>query len=75
MHLTGLGLPSEMAEYIESGASEWMYLWNPLDVGYLAGYAAKALVDGTITGKVGDKFNASKLGDKLLLTVKAHRLC
>lgn len=64
VHLTGLGLPSEMAEYIESGACEWMYLWNPLDVGYLAGYAADALVQGTITGKVGDKFSASKLGDK-----------
>lgn len=64
IHLTGLGLPSEMAEYIESGVCEWMYLWNPLDVGYLAGYAADALVQGTITGKVGDKFNAGKLGDK-----------
>lgn len=62
--LTGLGLPSEMAEYIESGVCKWMYLWNPLDVGYLAGYAADALVKGTITGKTGDKFTAGKLGDK-----------
>lgn len=62
--LTGLGLPSEMAEYIESGVSPWMYLWNPVDVGYLAGYAADALVKGTITGKTGDKFKAGKLGDK-----------
>jgi rhamnose transport system substrate-binding protein len=67
VHLTGLGLPSEMAEYIESGACEWMYLWNPLDVGYLAGYAADALVKGTITGKTGDKFNANKLGDKEII--------
>lgn len=64
VHLTGLGLPSEMAEYIESGACEWMYLWNPIDVGYLAGYAAEGLVKGTITGKIGDKFSANKLGDK-----------
>lgn len=64
VQLTGLGLPSEMAEYIESGVSQWMYLWNPLDVGYLAGYAADALVKGTITGKVGDKFSAGKLGQK-----------
>lgn len=62
--LTGLGLPSEMAEYIESGVSPWMYLWNPIDVGYLAGYAADALVKGTITGKVGDKFTAGRLGEK-----------
>ncbi len=62
--LTGLGLPSEMAEYIESGVCKWMYLWNPIDVGYLTGYAADSLVSGKITGKVGDKFTAGKLGEK-----------
>jgi rhamnose transport system substrate-binding protein len=64
VQLTGLGLPSEMAEYIESGVCQWMYLWNPVDVGYLAGATADALVKGTITGKVGDKFKAGRLGDK-----------
>lgn len=67
VHLTGLGLPSEMADYIESGVSQWMYLWNPVDVGYLAGFAADALVSGTITGKVGDKFTAGRLGDKEII--------
>mgnify|MGYP001809842856 CR=1 FL=1 len=65
--LTGLGLPSEMAEYIESGVCKWMYLWNPVDVGYLAGYAADALVKGTITGKVGDTFKAGRLGEKAII--------
>ena len=60
--LTGLGLPSEMAEYIENGICEYMYLWNPIDVGYLSGYTAAALVKGDITGVVGDKFDAGKLG-------------
>ncbi|SDT43532.1 monosaccharide ABC transporter substrate-binding protein, CUT2 family [Paenibacillaceae bacterium GAS479] len=64
VQLTGLGLPSEMAEYIESGVCQWMYLWNPIDVGYLSGYAADALVKGTISGKVGDKLTAGKLGEK-----------
>ena len=64
VHLTGLGLPSEMAEYIESGVCEWMYLWNPIDVGFLTGYVADALVKGTITGKIGDKVTAGKLGEK-----------
>ena len=63
IHLTGLGLPSEMAEYIQSGVCEWMYLWNPIDVGYLSGYAADALVKGTITGAIGDTFKAGKLGE------------
>lgn len=67
VQLTGLGLPSEMAEYIESGVSQWMYLWNPIDVGYLTGYAADALLKGTITGKVGDKFTAGKLGEKTVV--------
>lgn len=61
--VTGLGLPSEMAEYIENGACPWMYLWNPIDVGYLTGYAAIALVNGEITGAVGDTFSAGRLGD------------
>lgn len=64
VQLTGLGLPSEMADYIQSGVCQWMYLWNPIDVGYLAGYTAKALVDGTITGKEGDSFKAGKLNEK-----------
>jgi rhamnose transport system substrate-binding protein len=61
--VTGLGLPSEMAEYVNSGVIEQFGLWNPEDLGYLASYAAQALVDGTITGKEGDKFTAGKLGD------------
>lgn len=64
VQLTGLGLPSEMAEYIETGVCQWMYLWNPIDVGYLAGYAADGLVNGKITGKVGEKVSAGTLGEK-----------
>lgn len=60
--VTGLGLPSEMAEYIKNGVCPWMYLWNPLDVGYLSGYAANALVEGEISGEVGDTFEAGDLG-------------
>lgn len=63
VQLTGLGLPSEMAEYIENGVCQWMYLWNPIDVGVLAGHTAEALVNGTITGKVGDTFDAGDLGE------------
>ena len=69
IQLTGLGLPSEMGEYIESGVCKWMYLWNPIDVGYLAGYAANALITGEITGKEGDKFKAGTLGEKAIIKV------
>jgi rhamnose transport system substrate-binding protein len=64
VYLTGLGLPSEMAEYINNGVSPWMYLWNPIDLGYLAGYAAEGLVTEEITGEVGDSFVAGDLGEK-----------
>ncbi len=61
--LTGLGLPSEMATYIENGVCPYMFLWNPIDVGYLGAYTGVALVKGTITGKAGDKFKAGRLGN------------
>lgn len=62
VYVTGLGLPSEMAEYIENGASPSMFLWNPIDVGYLTGYAAVAASDGKLTGAVGETFDAARLG-------------
>ena len=62
--LTGLGLPSEMAPFIEDGTCPWMYLWNPVDIGNLAGHTLNALIKGDITGKVGDAFKAGELGDK-----------
>lgn len=64
--LTGLGLPSEMAPFIEDSTCPWMYLWNPVDIGYLAGYTMDSLVKGDITGKTGDKFSGGELGDKVV---------
>ncbi len=62
--LTGLGLPSEMADYIGDAKScPYMYLWNPIDVGRLSAYTSIALVDGTITGAVGEKFTAGDMGE------------
>lgn len=64
--LTGLGLPSEMAEYIGEGddfSCPYMYLWNPIDVGRLGAYASIALVNEDITGAEGDTFTAGDMGD------------
>ncbi len=52
-----------MRKYVKDGTVTEFALWNPEDLGYLAAYAAKALVDGDITGKEGDKFKAGKLGE------------
>ena len=61
--VTGLVLPSEMADYINNGACPYMFLWNPIDVGYLGAYTATALTDGKITGKAGESFVAGRLGN------------
>lgn len=64
LKLTGLGLPSEMADYIgEDNACPYMYLWNPVDIGALAAYTAIALVNEDITGAAGETFTAGTLGE------------
>jgi rhamnose transport system substrate-binding protein len=66
--LTGLGLPSQMKKYVHNGTVTAFALWNPEDLGYLAGYAVSALANGTITGKVGETFTAGKLGKYTIIT-------
>ena len=64
--LTGLGLPSEMKEYIgddNEHSCPYMYLWNPIEVGRLGAYTAMALVDESITGAADDTFTAGDLGE------------
>ena len=43
--LTGLGTPNQMREYVEDGTVTAFALWNPADLGYLAAFAAQALID------------------------------
>lgn len=66
VRLTGLGLPSEMSVYIDSGICPWMYLWNPVEIGYLAAHTINALSNGTITGEEGGRFIAGELGEKVI---------
>ena len=61
--LTGLGTPDQMRKYVKDGTVKEFALWNPEDLGYLAAYAADALVKGDIKGDEGDTFKAGKLGD------------
>ena len=60
--LTGLGLPSQMKSYVKSGVVKGFELWNPSDLGYLAGYAAANLASGTTSLKDGSSFKAGRLG-------------
>jgi rhamnose transport system substrate-binding protein len=61
--LTGLGTPNQMRDYVTDGTVTAFALWNPADLGYLAAYAAKALIEGDITGESGDTFEAGDLGE------------
>jgi rhamnose transport system substrate-binding protein len=58
--LTGLGLPSQMKKYIKDGTVQSFELWNPSDLGYLAGYAAASLASGTPL-QTGSSFTAGSL--------------
>jgi rhamnose transport system substrate-binding protein len=60
--LTGLGLPSQMRKYVLDGTCKEFELWNPQNLGYLAGYAAASLASDLITGKSGQSFKAGMLG-------------
>lgn len=61
--VTGLGTPNQMREYVKDGTVKEFALWNPEDLGFLSAFAAKALIDGEITGAEGDKFSADRLGE------------
>ena len=59
--VTGLGLPSEMVDYMTDDvpACPYMFLWNPIDVGRVAGYALIEMVNGELTGALGESFVAA----------------
>ena len=61
--ITGLGTPNQMREFVEDGTVDSFALWNPEELGYLAGYAGAALSAGRITGAEGETFEAGDLGE------------
>jgi rhamnose transport system substrate-binding protein len=59
--LTGLSTPNSMREYVREGVVKKFVLWNPVDLGYLAIHAAKAVLDGTLTENTAS-ITAGRLG-------------
>jgi len=51
--LTGLGLPSQMGVYTGNDNVKAFELWNPADLGYLAGWTAIDLATGATKNTVG----------------------
>lgn len=62
VYVTGLGLPSEMAGAIKSGATKEFAIWNPIDLGYSATQIAYHLVKGDADGKPGSEIEAGRMG-------------
>jgi rhamnose transport system substrate-binding protein len=60
--LTGLGLPSQMRQYVKSNCVKKFGLWNVVDLGYVAVYTAHAVADGKVTGAAGQSYRAGSAG-------------
>lgn len=66
INVTGLGLPSEMAGAIESGASKSFAIWNPIDLGYAAAMISHGLATGSATAEPGASISMGRMGDVML---------
>jgi rhamnose transport system substrate-binding protein len=62
VHVTGLGLPSEMRPFIKDGTVKAFQLWSPYNEGWLAVYFAKGVAEGAIKNTVGGTFDVPNLG-------------
>ena len=60
--LTGLGTPDSLKKFVSDGTVQSFELWNPANLGYLAGYAAVNFASKKITSSAGGSFTAGKLG-------------
>ncbi len=59
--VVGLSTPKSMREFVKDGTVKTVILWNPVDLGYLTVYVAKAVAVGTL--KPGAKeIEAGRLG-------------
>lgn len=61
INVTGLGLPSEMAGHVKSGASKSFAIWNPIDLGYSATMIANDLIGGA-EAKPGAELKMGRMG-------------
>lgn len=71
VNVTGLGLPSEMAGHVKSGASKSFAIWNPVDLGYAATMIAYHLANGDVKAEPGAEIAMGRIG-KLTLDEKTE---
>ncbi|WP_134680393.1 rhamnose ABC transporter substrate-binding protein [Paracoccus ravus] len=66
VNVTGLGLPSEMAGHVKSGASKSFAIWNPIDLGYSATMLAYHLAKKDAEAKPGASILIGRMGSVTL---------
>jgi rhamnose transport system substrate-binding protein len=62
INVTGLGLPSEMAAHVKSGASKSFAIWNPIDLGYSATMISYNLLTGKAKAEAGAEIEMGRMG-------------
>jgi rhamnose transport system substrate-binding protein len=67
--VTGLGLPSEMRDFVKDGTVSAFQLWSPYNEGWLAVHFALGVLDGSIKNEVGSTFEVPNLGT---ITINAN---
>ncbi|MBT5000683.1 rhamnose ABC transporter substrate-binding protein [Amylibacter sp.] len=65
INVTGLGLPSEMAGCVDSGATKSFAIWNPIDLGYAATMLAYNIHNGAATDE-GSSVEMGRIGSAVL---------
>jgi len=60
--VTGLGLPSELAGHVHAGAVDRFAIWNPVDLGYTAVYAAQQVATKKASGKPETTVSVGRMG-------------
>jgi rhamnose transport system substrate-binding protein len=67
--VTGLGLPSEMRDFIKDNTVTAFQLWSPYNEGWLAVHFAMGVLDKSIKNEVGSSFEVPNLGK---ITINAN---
>jgi rhamnose transport system substrate-binding protein len=63
--VTGMSTPNQIREFVKRGTVKTVVLWNPVDLGYLAVYAAQASLAGTLKDDATHaKLPAGRLGTR-----------
>lgn len=62
INVTGLGLPSEMAGHVDTGASKSFAIWNPIDLGYAATMIAYNLSNGNAMAESSKSIPMGRMG-------------